>query len=123
MSDHTYQDLTTIIVRTQKEGIHCYPNAPKEVEFLKSPHRHMFHIEAEIQVFHDDRELEFIIVKRDLDNWLHLNVDYKSCEMIAKDVLAYLHSRWDCSARYTRVDVFEDGENGARVVRKIVKND
>lgn len=123
MSEYVFGQLTTIIVRTQKEGIHCYPNAPKEVEFLKSPHRHMFHIEAEIQVFHDDRELEFIIVKRDLDNWLQLNVDYKSCEMIAKDILDYLHSRWDCSDRYTRVDVFEDGENGARVVRKIVKND
>lgn len=115
--DNIFSELTTIIVRTQKEGIHCYPNAPTEVEFLKSPHRHVFHIEVEIQVFHDDRELEFIIVKRDLDKWLNLNVDYKSCEMIAKDILNYIDSKWDASSRYTRVDVFEDGENGARVTR------
>lgn len=111
---------TTIIVRTRKEGIHCYPNAPQEVEFLKSPHRHEFHIEAEIEVFHDDRELEFILVKRDLDNWLSsvYNLSFKSCEMIAKDIHTHLDLKWGCIKRYVRVDVFEDGENGARVVKE-----
>lgn len=123
MSDQVYQQTTTIIVRTQKEGIHCYPKAPSEVEFLRFPHRHMFHIEAELTVFHDDRELEFILVKRDLDKWLSgvYNLNYKSCEMIANDIIDHLVSRWTNIGeppRFIRVDVFEDGENGARVIRK-----
>ena len=32
-----------IYVKFTKEGIHCYPDAPEDVEFLKNPHRHIFH--------------------------------------------------------------------------------
>ena len=53
-----------IWVTFQKEGIHKYPDAPEGVEFLKYPHRHMFKFRVAIQVFHDDRELEFILFKR-----------------------------------------------------------
>ena len=54
-------DLTNkkIFVTFQKEGIHKYPNAPDGVEFLQYPHRHMFHFRVEIDVFHNDRDIEF----------------------------------------------------------------
>lgn len=118
MNSFVFRDITSIVVQLQREGIHCYPDAPEEVAFLRSPHRHMFHICVELQVHHDDRELEFIIVKRDLEKWLDLNsLDYKSCEMITKDILDYLHGRWGISNRITCVSVFEDGENGGRTVR------
>ena len=63
-----------IWVTFQKEGIHKYPAAledPKlatggwdDVSFLGYPHRHIFHFRVQIEVFHDDREIEFIQFKR-----------------------------------------------------------
>ena len=55
-----------IWVTFQKEGIHKYPAALtdpklKDVEFLGYPHRHMFHFRVEIEVFHDDRDIEFYL--------------------------------------------------------------
>ena len=51
-----------IFVQFQKEGIHCYPAAatdPKlntndeyNVAFLASPHRHIFHFQVWIDVWH-----------------------------------------------------------------------
>ena len=57
-----------IWVTFRREGIHCFPAAatdPKleDVAFLASPHRHIFHFRVAIDVFHDDRELEFIQFK------------------------------------------------------------
>ena len=64
-------DLKTFIqVRSSSEFIHFYPDAPEEVAFLREPHRHILQISAEIEVFTSDRELEFIIVKRELEKWL-----------------------------------------------------
>ena len=66
-----------IFVTFQKEGIHRYPAAatdPKlatkrfgkpdehwlDVSFLADLHRHIFHFRVEMEVFHDDRDVEFI---------------------------------------------------------------
>ena len=85
-----------IWVTFQKEGIHKYPAAledPKlatgdeyDVSFLGYPHRHIFHFRVCIEVFHDDRDIEFIQFKRWLER-LYSNdksggvlvLDYKSC--------------------------------------------
>ena len=66
-----------IWVTFQKEGIHKYPAALEDpalatgdkydVSFLGYPHRHMFHFRVEIEVFHDDRDIEFIQFKRWLE--------------------------------------------------------
>ena len=71
-----------IWVTFQKEGIHKYPAAlddPKlatggwdDVSFLGYPHRHIFHFRVCIEVFHDDRDIEFIQFKR----WLERPVSY-----------------------------------------------
>ena len=44
----------SIWVTFQKEGIHKYPDAPDEVDFLRYPHRHMFHFKVQIEVYNDD---------------------------------------------------------------------
>ena len=70
-----------IWVTFQKEGIHKYPDAPKEVEFLKYPHRHIFKFKVAIEVFHGDRDIEFFIFKRWLEGLYAdktLQLDYKS---------------------------------------------
>ena len=69
-----------IWVTFRKEGIHKYPAAlddPKlatgdeyDVSFLGYPHRHIFHFKVAIEVFHDDRDIEFIQFKRWLEKYV-----------------------------------------------------
>ena len=113
-----------IWVSFQKEGIHCYPAASTspelatgdeyDVSFLGTPHRHIFHFRVHIAVTHDDRDIEFIQFKRWLekcytDGTLELN--HKSCEMIARDLHGVIYARYP--GREIWIDVSEDGENGA----------
>ena len=106
----------TIFVTFQKEGIHRYPAAPAGVEFLQHPHRHIFHFRVTLQVNHNDRDVEFIMFKRELENLYKeatLQVDYKSCEMLAEDLIEYISGKYP--ERDIAVEVSEDGENGATV--------
>jgi hypothetical protein len=109
-----------IWVTFQKEGIHRYPDAVNipGVEFLAFPHRHIFHFRVELQVFHEDRDLEFILVKRELESLFGsgtLQIDYKSCEMLANDVVDYLLKCDKYKGRNIGVTVSEDNELGATV--------
>ena len=116
-----------IWVTFRKEGIHKYPAAlddPKlatgdeyDVSFLGYPHRHIFHFKVGIEVFHDDREIEFIQFKRWLEKLYSektLQLDYKSCEMISDDLYAEISKKYP--NRDVEVDVSEDGENGSHAV-------
>lgn len=108
---------SSIWVTWQKEGIHCYPAAAKlqGVEFLQHPHRHMFHFKVKLEVFHDDRDVEFILLKRELENKFDVgDINYKSCEMLAYNVMDYIRTHYP--NRNATVDVSEDGENGAELV-------
>ena len=113
----------TIFVTFQKEGIHCYPAAATDpmlatgdeydVSFLGSPHRHIFHFRVGIDVFHNDRDIEFIQFKRWLENLYKdaiLALDHKSCEMIADDLYIQIAGRYP--GRNVTIEVSEDGENG-----------
>lgn len=113
-----------IWVTFRREGIHKYPAAltdPKlktgdeyDVSFLGYPHRHIFHFKVAIEVFHDDRDIEFIQFKRWLENLYGkgtLELDYKSCEMIGADLYQQINSKYP--NREVTIDVSEDGENGA----------
>ena len=113
----------TIFVTFQKEGIHCYPAAAtdpqlatgdeNDVSFLGTPHRHIFHFRVGIDVFHNDRDIEFIQFKRWLENLYKdsiLALDYKSCEMIADDLYTQIAARYP--NRNVTIEVSEDGENG-----------
>lgn len=110
----------SIFVRFQKEGIHCYPAAGtdpqlKDVSFLAYPHRHMFHFEVEIEVFHDDRDIEFILFKRWLESLFEdkvMEIDYQSCEMLSDDLYELIKVKYP--GRDIFIEVSEDGENGSR---------
>ena len=112
-----------IWVTFSREGIHRYPAAledPKlktgdeyDVSFLGHPHRHIFHFKVYIEVFHDDRDIEFIQFKRWLNNLYNqgeLQLDYKSCEMIADDLYLNINSKYP--GRKVWIEVSEDNENG-----------
>ena len=115
-----------IWVTFRKEGIHKYPAAlddPKlatgdkfDVSFLGHPHRHIFHFKVAIEVFHDDRDIEFIQFKRWLEELYEgeLNVDYKSCEMMADDLYEKISARYP--GREVHIDISEDGENGCHIL-------
>jgi len=117
-------ELSMIWVTFRKEGIHMYPAAatdPKlatgdeyDVSFLGTPHRHIFHFKVFIQVFQDDRDIEFIQFKRWLEKCYNdgiLELNHKSCEMIARELNTTITARYP--GRQTIIDVSEDGENGA----------
>lgn len=107
--------MTRVVINFQVEGIHNWPDCPfEDVKFLKSPHRHMFHIELTKDVSHDDRDIEIIRLKRKAIRELHnlnevkdgmLIFGSKSCETIAKELCNALEA--------SSCKVLEDGENGA----------
>ena len=115
-----------IWVTFRKEGIHKYPAAATDpllatgdeydVSFLANEHRHIFHFRVWIDVFHNDRDIEFIQFKRWLENLYKdgiLSLDYKSCEMIANDLYINIAARY--AKRAVWIEVSEDGENGCLI--------
>ena len=101
-----------IFVTTNFEGIHQYIDAPEEVNFLRNPHRHLFGVYVEMDVFNDDRELEFIMVKRFVkDQFTKLSYDNMSCEQIARRLLGILITEY--GNRNYKIVIDEDKENGA----------
>jgi len=111
-----------IWVTFQKEGLHLYPAAahdPKlaSVDFLGVLHRHIFHFRVELEVMHDDRDIEFIMFKRELEKLYTeetLKLNHKSCEMISDDLAQYIRKNYP--DREIIIEVAEDGENGSRTI-------
>lgn len=113
-----------IWVTFQKEGLHKYPIASirsdlatgdwDDVSFLGYIHRHIFHFRVEVEVKHDDRDIEFIQFKRWLERLYSektLELDFKSCEMICDDLAKHIKDKYP--NRELTITVSEDGENGA----------
>jgi len=101
-----------IKVKTSFEGIHKYPKAPKEVDFLRNPHRHTFFVTVKIEVFNDDRDIEFIIFKRFINSLLkEKNLDYKSCEMISDELFKEIIKKYP--ERDVEIEISEDNENSS----------
>lgn len=72
----------------------------------------MFKVEVKISVSHLDRELEFFLVKWALQDFIKSgDQNFKSCEMIAQEILQdHLLPRYG-TKRYYEIVVSEDGEN------------
>jgi len=111
---------TNVIAKIEIEGLHSWPEAndiEPEVGFLANVHRHKWFITAKKPVFHDDRDVEFIMFKRKINRYLRemyytseldlCDFGSQSCEMIAEE----LYKEFDlCYCA-----VYEDNENGAEV--------
>jgi len=118
-----------IWVTFDKEGVHYYPGAdtdPKlatgdwdDVSFLGYLHRHIFKFKVWIEVFHDDRDIEFIQFKRWLQRLYEevdhstsvLELNHKSCEMISDELHQQIVEQYP--GREVWIEVSEDGENGS----------
>lgn len=115
---------TTIWVTFKKIGYHCYPQAktdPKlaSVSYLGDVHRHLFGFRVEVEVFHDDREIEFHMFQKEISNLFEdsMNINGKSCEMLADEVCEYIDLKYGkTKKRFISVSVDEDGECGSTVV-------
>ena len=123
--------MRSIWVTFSKEGIHKYPAALTDpnlatgdwddVSFLGYPHRHIFHFKVWLEVFHDDRDVEFIQFKRWMERLYAevdsstsvLQLDYKSCEMIADDLASEIQAMYP--GRWLKISVAEDNENGCEM--------
>jgi hypothetical protein len=121
-----------IWVTFRKEGIHRYPAAATDpalctageydVSFLANAHRHIFHFKIWIDVFHNDRDIEFIQFKRWLEGLYSkdiLELDFKSCEMIADDLYIQVAGRYP--GRAVWIEVAEDGENGCLIKYELTR--
>ena len=123
-----------IWITFRKEGIHCYPAAATDpllntnneynVSFLANPHRHIFHFRVSIDVFHNHRDIEFIQFKRWLESLYSgqgsvLELDYKSCEMMADDLYLQIAQRYP--NRCVIIEVSEDGENGCSITYNLTR--
>ena len=108
-------EIRMIAVTFQKPGVHQYPAAPDDVQYLRAPHRHLFKFKVKIQVWHDDREIEF----HQFLNWVEglysgeqsLSLNNSSCEMISDSLAAIIQSRYP--DRLLQIEVWEDGECGS----------
>ena len=103
-----------VFCTTQFEEYHQWREAPEEVYFLRTLHRHNFHVRAEKVVTHDDRDVEFILLKKRVNATIEKIQDDEyvntwSCERWASELLTRLN--------LDKVEVSEDGENGAVVER------
>lgn len=107
-----------IYVTLQQEFIHQYKDAPEEVSYLRYPHRHLAHIKVQIEVYHNERELEFIMVKHKisamLQDYLRVTCGH-SCETIAEFIINFVQEEYG-NNRDIIVDVSEDGENGCQLI-------
>lgn len=105
---------TNVIVNTSFEATHCWSSCPiEEVSFLRYPHRHIFHVQVKAPVQHNDRDIEFIVLKRQLNGfireaWEGRHLDTMSCEAMAELLLTEF-------PELTYIRVMEDGENGAEI--------
>lgn len=115
---------TLVTARQRVDGSHYWKDAPPEVAFLASPHRHLFGIEIVINVGHSDRDVEFFIINRmarimldkkyPKDLFSGYEFGGSSCEMIAE----YLFEGFDIAGvSVDMVTVQEDDESFSSVMR------
>jgi hypothetical protein len=110
-----------IWVTFQKAGFHRYPEAEtnpnlKDVTYLASRHRHLFKFKVQIQVTHNNRDLEFHQVLNFCETLFqtkNIEIDYKSVEMLADDLYTHLSNAYP--NRAMKIEVSEDGECGGLI--------
>lgn len=105
---------TTITVRHRSEGWHRWPDAPPLRSYLATSHRHLFHVEVTARVDHDERDIEFHDLRDEVVACAPSgDMGAASCEAMARRMLDRLTDVFD--GKVIAVEVWEDGECGARV--------
>lgn len=100
-------------IKTQKEFMHKYEKAPDEVSFLKNEHRHIFHFKVYLEVFNNERDVEFIMFKTFINKVLDTfpkTLGNMSCEMLSDELNKQIFIKYP--NRNVKIEVSEDNENG-----------
>ncbi len=87
---------------------------PQRREYLSTKHRHLFKFRVWIQVWHEDREVEFHDFLERLEGLYEnktLQADGKSCETLSDELHASIASRYP--DRKIWIEISEDGECGS----------
>lgn len=128
---------TWLVINLRLPGFHRWLDAPQAFKYLRSWHRHEFHIKCEIEVG-GNREFEFIALKDTITQYLldrlglkhgmfldlpdkgfetHIVLDNDAAPEQSVEGLAYFIAKYlkDDVDKRVRVTVMEDGENGATV--------
>lgn len=118
----------SILVRENVVGFHCWPTPDPAVPYLGQTHRHRFGFIIEASVTHGDREVEFHMLQRStravvgglfpMNEHGEYEFGARSCEAIAEAVLLELEILLELETDglpILSVEVWEDGECGARV--------
>lgn len=121
IESHKKNAVRWIWVTFQKVGFHRYPGAetdPKltDVSYLGNKHRHLFKFRIQIEIFHNDRELEFHQVLNHCESLFDtktIELDYKSVEMLADELYVKLAEKY--LDRKMKIEVSEDGECGCLI--------
>lgn len=110
------QLIRTVWATVARAGYHYWPQAPEHRAYLRSRHRHLFQIRAEVVVHHDDRDVEFHDLQAFISDWWGQDepkyLGASSCEAIALTLVQALHAAGFTTASVT---VSEDGENGSTI--------
>jgi hypothetical protein len=117
--------ITAMVVtaKFEVEGFHNWPEAPDGLIFLRTQHRHMFHVEVAVEVTEVNRQVEIILLRKQaervfkslaksLANGVGIDFGSRSCEMLASELGLILIEQ---DLAVAAVSVLEDGENGATV--------
>lgn len=106
-----------IEVKNQFIDFHRWENALEEVAFLRNLHRHVFYVTTTISVKEDDREIEFFVLQKKVQEIIKDILipmpETKSCEQMAKTLIRHLDAKYP--NRMITVKVSEDNENSAIV--------
>lgn len=123
--------MTYIWVKFTQEGYHRWPSPSSGREYLRAPHRHLFHVKVSLSVEGKDREVEFHDLLEKARDFFETTIclvptcplgDWKeawekmlaqSCEHMAHSLLGELRAFYGNRAYV--VEVSEDGECGATV--------
>lgn len=113
-----------VYVQFQREGYHMYPGAdtdPKlatgdlyDVSHLGVRHFHYFFFKVWVQVKHENRDIEFIQLRRWLESLYQdgaLELNGKSCEMLSDDLYDQIIEKYPNVE--VRIDIAEDNINGS----------
>lgn len=103
-----------VFCRFSFPAFHCWPDAPDYCAFLRSTHRHVFHVEVGFYVSHNNRDIEFITKKQEIEDYIrgkygNEHMGAMSCEMLAEELIEVFNAEY--------AEVNEDNENGAIVRR------
>lgn len=119
-----YKIFKCATVRFVREGFHHWPHPTPPRCYLAQRHRHLFHVEATVEVQHNEREIEFHdfleFCRNHFGGYLE-NREFGaySCEALAEALAKKITLQYP--NRSVIVKVFEDREVGAEIHYEVAR--